>query len=257
MAEPRTINLLGGQVYNVEKTEERFGETVAYFTREITQVHTDQEEGLNGKQDLLQFAEMPDAQAYDGKYVQYIGADTQNYKQGLFYKAVGGQWKQRDVSANVIVCDSLPIWASAKADTLYYVSVESKAYIKNTSVNGSWLSLGGGSSGGSGSAFELVTQLPAWSDADPAVIYLLIDDGKATGYVKNQTNLDSWFKVGGTVDYNELANTPTINGIETAGTVGHKNDVALEAEVDGVATPVNDLAFEAYTPAEIAAAFGA
>ena len=62
-------------------------------------------EALNGKQDILQFSEMPTASAeFEGRIIQYIGATTGSYKQGFFYKissiATIYYWTAIDVSTD-------------------------------------------------------------------------------------------------------------------------------------------------------------
>lgn len=56
-----------------------------------------------GKQDIMQYTEMPEAsQAYANKIVQYIGDTTSSYTQGLFYKCVNAlvSWRWNTISVS-------------------------------------------------------------------------------------------------------------------------------------------------------------
>lgn len=56
-----------------------------------------------GKQDIMQYTEMPEAsQAYENKIVQYVGKTTSSYTQGLFYKCYNAlaSWKWNSISVS-------------------------------------------------------------------------------------------------------------------------------------------------------------
>ena len=77
-------------------------------------------ETLDSKQDLMQFAVMPEASGYPQKIVQFTGTSTSTYTQGLFYrstpKVVSGsltyEWVQTDTqpsNRNYNDLDNLPV----------------------------------------------------------------------------------------------------------------------------------------------------
>lgn len=204
-----------------------------------------------------QYEELPNAQEFIGKVVQYIGPSGLNRKQGYFYCSNGVDWIEWQVSSPLITCGTLPIWSSAKPDVLYFVTNEAKVYTKG-SEDGEWLTV----AGNTGKPFAIISALPAWADASVNKIYLLATPGSTyvTGWVKDPEHENEWHKLGGTgdgvSDYNNLDNTPTINGMPTRGVAGQSHDIKLEVNVDGVEVPVNDLDIEAYKDSEITEAFG-
>lgn len=144
------------------------------------------------KQDWMQFPEMPPASQYVGKVVQYTGITDTNYTKGFFYYSTGLEWTMISVASAVEVVGQLPDWDTAKDGVIYYVTSESACYIRNSTVPGEWLNIAGGDN----AAFEIVSALPAWADANPKMIYIVVDGDEATAYVRSAT-VGKWYQLGG------------------------------------------------------------
>lgn len=76
------------------------------FNQRVPQLESDVIDLRNIKQDKMQFTELPNAQTYIGKIVQYVGPTTQLLNNGYFYQAVfdGEQmiytWVEKSGSSN-------------------------------------------------------------------------------------------------------------------------------------------------------------
>lgn len=76
---------------NKDNTLNRFGSNIKFKSDNVEQYVTETElvEALAEKQDIIQYDVLPSANAENlGKIIQYVGEDTANYKNGLFYKCV-------------------------------------------------------------------------------------------------------------------------------------------------------------------------
>ena len=204
-----------------------------------------------------QFDEFPSPVEYAGKVIQYIGPSGLNCKRGYFYCSNGLNWIEWQVSAAAVVCNALPIWTAANDGVLYFVAPEASCYIKGQEVD-EWVKVT------DNKPFELVADLPTWHDGIDNKIYLKTEPGATAvvGWVKNPDRVGEWLKLGGisagqgTSDYNDLENTPTINGMTTKGDAGRSRNVELNATVNGENIPVNELEIESFSDTEIDEAFG-
>ena len=86
--------------------------TLENLTRLANKIKAD----IRLKQDQLQFAELPDADAYTGKVVQYIGEDTTELKAGAFYRSDGTAWVQVSVTETPEPADLPTFTAISDAD---------------------------------------------------------------------------------------------------------------------------------------------
>ena len=219
------------------------------------------------KQDIIQFVELPSPVSCVGRTYQYVGETNMYFQQGHFYHSNGFNWsevyKGLDGKTWQIV-QTVPFYETADFDTIYFVYKEDgkvEGYIKGpekmdliTTTN-SW---------------KLVSALPAWNEATTDTIYFIIDRGRLQGFVKNEAETDSWYELGGKVNYNELDNTPIINGIPTKNTLNpdEPTEIVLEGKIrkypdsvhwdkDAVypdepeTFPVNELYIKAFTDNEI------
>lgn len=212
--------------------------------------------GLAARQTWIQFPDMPPAEKNPGKVVQYTGITNNEYTKGYFYQSNGISWQQVNVMSAVVFCkDKLPLWTLAEPGIIYYVTTENAAYVKDNETEGHWFNLSEGKE--TESAFKIVNRLPIWSEASDRIIYLLIkeDSNYVTGYVKSE-EAGKYLCLGGsggTANYNELENTPTINGISTVNkenpaksknvelNILHKGYKGADYDEDGEKIPVNEL----------------
>lgn len=223
------------------------------------------------KQDIIQFVEMPSYVQFVGRTVQYVGETTAEFIQGHLYHSTGFAWTEvyKNLDGKTWqLTDTLPVWADAEFNVVYYVPNEYNeltAYIKKDA--GGFYALGGNGS------WVIVSTLPDWADARDDIIYF-VDDGVALKlYIKDPNTTDAWHELSGgsgTINYNELQNTPTINGKSTKNLADPSLplDVKLEMKVKkypdsdhydpaavypATATdvPVDQIELEAFTDQEI------
>lgn len=192
----------------------------------------------------------------DGKMVGYLKGNTQMEK-----ITSNSSW---------LLVRSLPAWATADPYVLYLLLDDGMltGHVKDPDNEGEWFEL----TDENDSSWEIVPAKPAWSVASPSTIYFVDDSGILTGYIKDVDHADTWFEIGGagTVNYNELENAPTINGIPTQNTDDPSQplDVELNATVqkypesehydpdaayptDAAPVPVNEVELKAFTDDEI------
>ena len=192
----------------------------------------------------------------DGRMAGYLKGDTQMEK-----ITSNSSW---------LLVRSLPAWAAADPSVLYLLLDGGvlRGYVKDPDNEGEWFEMAGGSD----SSWEIVPVKPSWAAASPSIIYFVNDNGILTGYIKDVDHADTWFEIGGagTVNYNELENAPTINGIPTQNTEDPTQPLDVElnatvqkypesehydpdAEYPDDATPVhvNEVELKAFTDDEI------
>lgn len=93
------------------------------------------------------------------------------------------------------IVDALPAYDAADPKIIYMVVGDDDivtGYIKDANITGKFYQLGGGSVKG----FELVVTLPSYADANPDVLYLVINGTKLVGYVKDVNTADQFFELG-------------------------------------------------------------
>lgn len=219
------------------------------------------------KQDLLQFSEMPQPALYVGRVVQYVGKTNEKFTHGHFYKSSGYVWQEvySSLSGKTWqLVDTLPPIADAEYDVLYFTANQYRELSGYVRGDEQYYELG------TTREWVVVGTLPVWADARSDVIYFVVENNVLRGYVKDDDNADSFFELGGKVNYNEIDNTPTINGISTKNEEDKDapKDVILNAVVkkygddgtydeDGTDVPVNEMELHAFKDEEIAEMFGA
>lgn len=221
---------------------------------------------LAARQTWIQFPDMPPAEKSPGKVVQYTGITNNKYTKGYFYQSNGSSWQQVSVTSAIVFCkDRLPSWVLAEPGVIYFVATENATYLKDNETEGHWFNLTEGKE--AGSTFKVVNKLPTWLEASDKIIYLLIKDNTnyVIGYIKSEET-GKYLCLGGsggTVNYNELENTPTINGISTVNkenpskpknvelNVLHKGYKGVEYDEDGENIPVNELELMALNDSRI------
>lgn len=222
---------------------------------------------LAKKQDIIQFTVLPDPVDAVGRCYEYVGPTTMEFTNGHLYHSDGFLWTEVYKSGGRTwqVVLSLPPYSEADFETIYFVYEDGKVkgYIKGpeqmdliTTTN-SW---------------ELVPSLPAWDSCKSDTIYFLVENGRLNGYVRNDnpsSEEDKWYELGGKVNFNELDNTPVINGINTkneaepdspkeielvatvqhyeAPSAGHAWEEDTPYMAEPVKARVNEIAFEAFT----------
>jgi len=98
-------------------------------------------------------------------------------------------------SKSFVIVNALPAWDVASSMLIYMVVGDDytvTGYIKDVNTVGKFYQLGGGSVKG----FELVMTLPSYADADPDVLYLVINGTKLAGYVKDINTAGQFFELG-------------------------------------------------------------
>lgn len=95
------------------------------------------------------------------------------------------------------IVTALPAYDDADPLIIYMVPAADGStvtgYIKDANTAGKFYQLGGGSVKG----FELVVTLPAYADADPDILYLLVNGTKLAGYVKNVNEAGEFYELSG------------------------------------------------------------
>lgn len=152
------------------------------------------------KSDQMQFVEMPAANLYIGKIVQYVGETNVAFTNGHFYKSNGTQWREVDLAASeqqsqIEIVNSLPAWAVAEAGIIYVVkdNVHSTMalFLKDTAHVDTFFTME------TGGSFQIVSVLPQWGDAKSDVIYMKADGNILTGYIKKTGTMGAWYTLGG------------------------------------------------------------
>lgn len=223
------------------------------------------------KQDIIQFTEMPSPVECVGRDYQYVGETTMEFTNGHYYHSNGFVWEEvyKGLDGKTWgIFDTLPSYSSADFDTLYFVRqgdmlvgwVKGETQMEPVTSTSSW---------------QLVTSLPLWATAKNDVLYLVLENNTLKGYVKNPNTIDEWYEMGGgKTNFNELDNTPTINGIPLKNEIepDSPKEVVLNATVqkypesahwDEHATypvaatpvPVNEIELQAFTDTEIEQVF--
>lgn len=99
-------------------------------------------------------------------------------------------------SKSFVITATLPTWDVASSMLIYMVPAADGSsvtgYIKDVNTVGKFYQLGGGSV----KSFELVMTLPSYADADPDVLYLVINGTKLAGYVKDVNTAGQFFELG-------------------------------------------------------------
>ena len=187
---------------------------------------------LAQKQDIIQFTKLPAPELAVGRTYQYTGPTTAQFTQGHIYHSDGFNWMpvyEALENKTWTVVTTLPSFDDADYNTIYFVMQGDQmvGYLKGTdqmeqiTSNTSW---------------QLVTSLPPWASADATVLYMLLDSttNMLTAAVKNPNEEDAWYELGGgKANFNELTNTPIINGIPLQNTVEPEEakEIELEASV--------------------------
>lgn len=220
---------------------------------------------LAKKQDIIQFTELPPPEQAVGRCYEYVGETTMHFTNGHIYHSDGFVWsevyKGLDGKTWQIV-DTLPPFADADYDTLYFVWEDGKltGYVKGDTKMEQVTS---------DKTWEINTTLPSWSDAEADTIYYIVEGDTLKGYVKNPDEEDAWYEMGGGKEnFNELENIPTVNGISLQNTVEpeeakevviqtaiHKHDDDSAYDEDALLVdhdvPVHELELTALANAEI------
>ena len=179
---------------------------------------------LAKKQDIIQFTKLPAPEDAVGRCYEYVGPTTMEFTNGHLYHSDGFTWEEvykgQDGKTWQVVA-SLPPYDDADFDTIYFIYRDGKVegYIKGpeqmdliTSTN----------------TWKMVTNLPAWADARIDTLYLLLEGDTLKGCLKNPNTVDEWYEMGGgKTNFNELENTPTINGLETKNTIDPRSPKEL------------------------------
>lgn len=126
--------------------------------------------------------------------IYYVTSESACYIKGserdTWLNIAGGDSKSFEIVA------TLPAWDAADPKLIYMVPAADGStvtgYIKDANTTGKFYQLGGGSVKG----FELVVALPAYADADPDILYLVINGTKLTGYVKNVNEAGEFYELG-------------------------------------------------------------
>ncbi len=149
--------------------------------------------------------------------IYYVTSESACYIKGSepdeWLNIAGGE------STSFEIVDELPAWEATDPKIIYMVptaasnSTESDdssetdnttgtedltvtGYIKDATTPGKFYQLGSAAD----PAFEIVDELPDWADADPNVLYLLINGTKITGYVKDVSTEDQFYVLGETIE---------------------------------------------------------
>lgn len=133
-------------------------------------------------------------------FIYYVTSEHACYIKGserdIWLDIAGGDSKSFEI------VDALPDWPAADPMYIYMVpSVDGSTvtgYIKDVKTTDKFYQLGGGSVKG----FELVMTLPDYADANPEVLYLVINGTKLTGYVKDINTADQFFELSGAATAN-------------------------------------------------------
>lgn len=126
--------------------------------------------------------------------IYYVTSESACYIKGserdTWLNIAGGDSKSFEI------VNTLPAWDAADAKIIYMVPATDGStvtgYIKDANTVGKFYKLGGGSVKG----FELVVTLPSYADADPDVLYLVINGTKLAGYVKDVNTAGQFFELG-------------------------------------------------------------
>lgn len=127
--------------------------------------------------------------------IYYVTSESACYIKGserdTWLNITGGDNKSFEIVS------ALPVWDAADPMLIYMVPAADGStvtgYIKDANTTGKFYQLGGGSVKG----FELVVTLPAYADADPGVLYLVINGTKLAGYVKNINEAGEFYELSG------------------------------------------------------------
>lgn len=167
---------------------------------------------LAKKQDIIQFVEMPCYVEYTGRIIQYVGESTPKLIRGHFYHSNGFAWNEvyDGEGGGTQIVDILPPASAAEYNKIYLTVNEHnevKAFLKKDENSYYPLTVD--------SNFLVVANLPSWEDAREDRMYFIVDGDKVSMYLKNPDVVDAFFELtgGGASNFNELENTPTINGI--------------------------------------------
>lgn len=134
--------------------------------------------------------ELPAWEAADPKIIYMVPAAANNSTESDDSSEID--------SGSVIANPGLVVggYSSETDDTATAEDLTVTGYIKDATTPGKFYQLGGSTE----PAFELVTTLPDWSDANSDALYLVIDGTKITGYVKDVNTEDQFYVLGETVE---------------------------------------------------------
>jgi hypothetical protein len=225
---------------------------------------------LAKKQDIIQFTEMPSPIECIGRVYEYVGETNMYFQNGHFYHSNGFNWSEvyKGIDGKTWgIFDRLPPYDMADFETIYFIYTNGalEGYIKGETRYEQITS---------SHTWDIVSAKPRWEDADNDVIYFIIDRGRLQGYVKNEEEPDAWYELGGKVNFNELDNIPSINGISLKNEAepDSPKEISLNAKVQkypesahwdehaaypaaATPVPVNEIELQAFTDTEIEQVF--
>lgn len=152
---------------------------------------------LDLKQNLLQFAAMPNYADYIGKIVQYTGKTNEQFTMGHFYKSNGFSWYEIYSSITIKdfeLVDALPALEDAEWNIMYFLA-DKKFHTLKSYVRGDDQYYEVGTT----KSWEIVDAIPDWNKANPNVIYFMLKDRCLVGHIKNENEEGKFDVVGDNV----------------------------------------------------------
>jgi len=149
------------------------------------------------KQNLMQFAAMPNYADYVGKIVQYVGNTNEKFTMGHFYKSNGFSWYEVYSALTIKaweLVDALPALEDAEWNIMYFLA-NKKFHTLKGFVRGEEQYYEVGTT----KSWEIVDTVPAWEDANPDVIYFVLKDRQLVGHIKNEAETGKFYVIGDNV----------------------------------------------------------